>query len=175
VHTSPDTSIVLGHSVFIHSISSIIPDSINWSSAGTLSCPYCLDTYATPVDDVTYVITVSTASGCEASDSIRIRVDKTPVMYIPNIFSPNNDGFNDHFSIGMDPMNISSIDEVMIFDRWGGIIARISKLSTEQEVVLWDGNTSSGPALPGTYVYLIRFTMADHTQQVRSGDITILR
>ena len=175
VNTAEDTSIVLGHTIFIHSTTNLAVDSIGWSNASTISCPYCLDTYATPTGDVTYVITVKTDVGCEDTDSITIRVDKTPIVYIPNVFSPNLDGINDYFAIGTDPLNVTSIDHVSIFDRWGGIISEKTNLSTEQEVILWDGDTASGPALPGTYVYLIQFTMADHTKQTRSGSVTVVR
>jgi len=176
VNTSNDTTIVLGHTIFIHSTTNVPVASAGWNNANTLSCPTCLDTYATPVDEVTtYVITVKTDGGCEDSDSITIRVDRTPVLYVPNVFSPNFDGINDYFSIGTDPLNVISIDRVTIFDRWGGILSEKSNLTTEQEVILWDGDTKSGPAMPGTYVYLIQFTMADNTHQTRSGDVTVVR
>jgi len=174
--TSDDTTIVLGHTILIHSLTNIPVDSAGWSNASTLSCPSCLDTYATPVAEVTkYLLTVKTDSGCEDSASIIVRVDRTPVIFIPNVFSPNSDGINDYFSIGTDPLNVTRIDHISIFDRWGGIIAEKSNLTTEQEVILWDGDTSSGPAMPGTYIYLIQFTMADNSHQTRSGDLTVVR
>jgi gliding motility-associated-like protein len=176
VQTSKDTTIVLGHTVWIHSTTNLPVDSAGWTNSNTLSCPSCLDTYATPVSEMTtYVITVKTDAGCEDSDSITIRVDRTPIIYIPNVFSPNFDGINDYFSISTDPLNVTSINRVTIFDRWGGIIAEKSNLATEQEAILWDGGTPAGPAMPGTYVYLIEFTMADNSHQMRSGDVTVVR
>jgi gliding motility-associated-like protein len=145
VQTSNDTTIVLGHTISIHSTTNLPVDSVGWTHASTLSCPWCLDTYATPVGDVTYVITVKTDAGCEDSDSLIVRVDRTPVIYIPNIFSPNLDGINDQFSIGTDPLNVTSIDRIIIFDRWGGILSEKTNISTESEVILWDGDTPSGP------------------------------
>ena len=116
-----------------------------------------------------------TEQGCTDKDSVTIRVDRTPVIYVPNVFSPNGDDINDYFSVTTDPLNISSIDEVLIFDRWGGIIARTSSLMNYETVVLWDGNTSHGTALTGIYVYLITFTMADGSIRSAHGDVTLLR
>ncbi len=175
VQTSNDTSIVLGHTIWIHSTANLAVNSISWSNASTLSCPTCLDTYATPTGDVTYVITVKTDAGCTDSDSLTVRVDQTPIIYIPNVFSPNTDGFNDHFSIGTDPLNVRSIDHIVIFDRWGGIVTEKTNLNTESEVILWDGDTPAGPAMPGTYVYLLEFTMADDSKQTRSGSLTVVK
>lgn len=82
---------------------------------------------------------------------------------------------NFNYLIGTDPLNVTSIDRIVIFDRWGGILSEKSNISTESELILWDGNTPSGRAMPGTYVYLIEFTMADNTHQTRSGSVTVVK
>ncbi len=175
VQTEPDTTIRLGHSVLVHSTTSILVDTASWTPVASVSCPFCLDTYVTPLEETTYVIRVATEEGCEAFDSITVRVDRTPVIYVPNVFTPNGDQVNDDFTISVDPLNIVAIEEVIIFDRWGGAIARKAGLAAENNVLLWDGETDWGPALTGTYVYLIRFQLAGGAMEAVAGDVALIR
>lgn len=175
IKTNEDTTIVLGHSVLLATQSNLPVSSATWTPVTGVGCPVCLSTYVTPLNDQTYVIEAMTEDGCTDTDSITIRVDRTPVLYVPNVFSPNGDQVNDYFSVTTDPLNIASIDEVLIFDRWGGIIAHSASLMSDESVILWDGETPHGQALTGIYVYLITFTMADGSTRNVHGDITLLR
>ncbi|MEO6130390.1 MAG: gliding motility-associated C-terminal domain-containing protein, partial [Saprospiraceae bacterium] len=92
-----------------------------------------------------------------------------------NVFSPNNDQINDFFEISSDPFNVKSIDLAIIFDRWGGIMREKANLFNEGKLILWDGLTPAGPANPGVYVYMIKFTLADGTQRFSKGDVTLVK
>ncbi|MGB4847288.1 MAG: gliding motility-associated C-terminal domain-containing protein, partial [Saprospiraceae bacterium] len=161
IHTIEDTTIVLGHSILLNTTTNLPVWMSTWDPPDGLTCFNCLSTLATPFDEQTFVITAETESGCIDSDSVTIRVDRDPVIYIPNVFSPNNDQINDFFEISSDPLNVTSIDQVIIFDRWGGIMSEKAKLFNEGKLKLWDGTTPVGPVNPGVYVYLIKYTMAD--------------
>lgn len=74
-----------------------------------------------------------------------------PVYELPNVFTPNGDGFNDVFV----PMRITpdliNKAEIHIFNRWGRVV-----YETEDIFINWDGN-ASGTHLPcsaGTYYYV---------------------
>ncbi len=175
IHTIEDTTIVLGHSILLNTTSTLAVWMSTWNPPGGLTCFNCLSTLATPSDEQTYVITAETESGCIDIDSVTIRVDRDPVIYIPNVFSPNNDQINDFFEISSDPLNVTSIDQVIIFDRWGGIISEKAKLFNEGNLKLWDGSTPMGPANPGVYVYLIKYTMADGSKRISKGDVTVVK
>ena len=175
IQTNADTTIILGHSVFLTTQSNIMASSAAWAPPEFASCPLCLSTYVTPFEDQTFVVTATTAEGCTDTDSVRIRVDRTPIIYLPNVFSPNDDQVNDEFTASMDPFNISAIDEVLIYDRWGGIIARKAGLLSGPSVVLWDGQTKRGPAQAGIYVYMLRYSQADGASGTLHGDVTLLR
>ena len=97
------------------------------------------------------------------------------MVYVPNVFTPNGDQINDHFTISLDPLTVTRIDKVLIFDRWGGIIEKKTALLTESSVLIWDGETPHGQAQTGIYVYLITYSLADGTQGTVHGDITLLR
>lgn len=175
IHTIQDTTIIIGHPILLKTISNLPVWMSTWNPPEGLDCPDCLSPLATPFDEQTYVITAETEGGCTDMDTVTIRVDRDLVLYIPNIFSPNNDRINDYFEISTNPFNVTSIDLAIIFDRWGGIMSEKTNLSNEGNLILWDGSTPTGPANPGTYVYLIKFTMADGTKGERKGDVTIIK
>lgn len=174
VNTIDDATITLGHSIQLGTTSNVPVWMAVWEPSYELSCTNCITPIATPLVDQTYFITAETSEGCIDSDSVRIRVEKEPVLFIPNIFSPNNDGRNDFFEISTDPLNVVSIDHATIFDRWGGIMTQITNPPNEGQVILWDGYTSRGKAIPGMYVYIIEFTLANGSSRIWSGDVTVV-
>jgi putative serine protease PepD len=50
---------------------------------------------ATLSSDATYYLKASTVGGCDSYDTIHIKVYKGPDIYMPTVFTPNNDGLND--------------------------------------------------------------------------------
>ena len=173
--TVSDTMIRLGHSVLLNTQSSLPEASASWTPAIHLSCPACLSTQAMPVYDQSYIVEAMTEGGCTARDTITIRVDRTAVYYVPNVFTPNGDQVNDDFTFSPDPLTITAVTEVLIFDRWGGIVSQKSSLPSEYIMVLWDGETKHGPAPAGTYVYAITYSLADESKQHIRGDVTLIR
>ncbi len=99
----------------------------------------------------TYIISLKATSieGCVDSISKTVTIISTG-DYIPNVFTPNEDGVNDSFY----PV-ISKLTEdyhMMIFNRWGNLI-----FETFDQNGKWDG-TYSGSKVPfGVYFYVITF------------------
>jgi len=105
----------------------------------------------------------------------RENIEFTDVLiYIPNAFSPNGDGFNDVFKpvITGEPVEYS----LKIFDRWGKIVFE----TTDQEKS-WRGNIDdrSYYADVEIYSYIMEFLPCQpkegETKEKRSGMITLLR
>lgn len=94
-------------------------------------------------------------------------------IYIPNIFSPDGNGINDLFSVSFgSDLQVLSI-EGSIFDRWGNLV-----FDSKEMPYQWDGFFATEEALPGVYVYLIRFTYLDGSVEkdmVLTGDVTLVR
>lgn len=103
-------------------------------------------------------------NGCEYR-----KVDSLTVafysLYIPNAFTPNNDGKNELFApIGFGLKNYT----LKIFDRWG---ERLYEGNNEG----WDG-TSDGEQLPsGTYLYQIRIRNVYEDVIIRKGQFKLIR
>ena len=74
-----------------------------------------------------------------------------PVYELPNVFTPNGDGFNDVFVPMRITPNLINKVEMHIFNRWGRIVYH-----TEDIFINWDGNASGThlPCASGTYFYV---------------------
>lgn len=116
-----------------------------------------------PVEDISYRLSVISSDGCKASDEVEIKVLKE--LFIPNAFTPNNDGKNDSWNIP----NLRYYPEctVQIFNRYGQKI-----FYSEGYQRPWDG-TLKGTALPtGTYVWEIRLRKS---RKPLSGFVVLIR
>lgn len=108
-----------------------------------------------------YLIMLTSANGCEVQTLLQLAFYS---IYIPNVFSPNFDGFNDNFVVEAKDGLIESVD-MTIFDRWGNIIHKGSE---------WDGQVNNRTVNPGVYVYLIEVRLPDNKSHFYSGGVTVL-
>ncbi|TVR38588.1 MAG: hypothetical protein EA392_08925 [Cryomorphaceae bacterium] len=117
-------------------------------------------------------LTVWSEEGCSDQRCINYVVRDDFSVYIPNAFTPNEDGINDLFSIeglGIDPGNF----RLRIFNRWGQLVFE----SSDPELK-WNGSDTSGKyyAQDEVYVYHLQVgsTATLETYEFR-GSITVLR
>jgi gliding motility-associated-like protein len=138
-------------------------------------CAGCLNPVITPEFGFTLYLTALDANGCEASDQIRITVEKPWRVYFPNIFSPNNDGFNDTFFPSVDLSQVVSINTFQIYDRWGEQVFQATNFQPNQPANGWDG-TFRGQALdPGVYVFYAEIQFIDGEVELFEGGVTLVR
>ncbi|MCB0568916.1 MAG: gliding motility-associated C-terminal domain-containing protein [Phaeodactylibacter sp.] len=109
---------------------------------------------------------------CAARDTIKI--DEIAFncdcgIYIPNSFSPNNDGVNDEF-YPLSPCDLLDY-QLTIFDRWGQMVFRSSDPTDR-----WDGSRKGEPLGRSVYVYMLwyRFFYQEQASLVQ-GNICLLR
>ncbi len=88
-----------------------------------------------------YKLSLRDAMGCEREYSLTIEVDTD--VFIPNIFTPNNDGVNDVFFI----RNLPAEANITITNRWGAEVYRSSNYAND-----WTG----GNAQDGIFYYRIQ-------------------
>jgi gliding motility-associated-like protein len=103
--------------------------------------------------------------------SLRIRVYRK-FIFIPNVFSPNQDGINDIFYLQANP-EITDINTFRVFDRWGNMVFQSGTIPSQ-----WDGKFDGTPMNPGVYIYRIEvsyFDQAVERKGILHGDITLIR
>lgn len=99
----------------------------------------------------------------------RSKVEVIPLLtfYIPNSFTPNDDGINDVFMPQGE--NFESYD-MQIFNRWGELMFRGGESAQG-----WDGTFKGTPAPQGQYVYHITLTLWTGRDVPYSGKLMLVR
>jgi len=118
--------------------------------------------YTTPG---TYIVTlvVTNAGGCTSTYFTTITVKEESTLTAPNVFTPNNDGYNDEWLVQYEAIVTF---ECIIYDRWG---KEVYKYNNPAES--WDG----GDQNEGTYFYTITALGDDDKEYGLSGNITLTR
>ena len=95
-------------------------------------------------------------------------IEEKPIVWMPNIFTPDNDGSNDVFQPFVS--FASPLDYVFqIYDRWGNVI-----FETNNPTDGWDGKSGNKYSKEGTYVYYIKFTTALNNIFEQRGLLTLM-
>jgi gliding motility-associated-like protein len=139
-----------------------------------INCDTCARVTVNPVETTTYDITVTNSDGCTATDEVTVFVVKNRPVYIPNVFSPNDDGINDIFTAYTGPAALL-INNMKIFDRWGELIYDQDNLPPNSNTEGWDGTFKGEPMSSAVFVYLIEIRFVDNIVVQYSGDVTLLR
>lgn len=122
--------------------------SHQWAPANMLVNPASLTPTTVPLSGVTtFTLLVQTAAGCQ--DTASFTVTAYSKLYMPNSFTPNDDGKNDLFRIPAGAPIV--LKEFSVYDRWGGLV-----FTTTDRNKGWDGKQKGTNATAGTYVYLVR-------------------
>lgn len=170
-----DETIQLGTGLDIEGTSNYSNASYLWSPPDYLSCTDCLDNFSFPDNNILYTLTGTNEVGCIASDMIQITVEKDDIsIYIPNVFSPNDDGNNDIFTIGALDAIVRSLDIFYIYDRWGNPIFILENVNYDSSIG-WDGKFNNQPVQNGVYTYLIQLELIDGEVYNFSGAVSLVR
>ena len=94
---------------------------------------------------------------------------------LPNVFTPNGDGFNDVFEPIVTGIELIVSAKTVVFNRWGNIL-----WDTDDPLIQWDGKSklTKMDCPPGTYFYICDITYQSQTGEEKlhlQGSITIVR
>lgn len=145
-----------------------------WSPPKELSCATCSATWAHPANKTEYTVTIKNASqACQKSDKVTVAVLPCNV-YIPDIFSPNNDQQNDIFFVYGNTC-VKQIKEMIVYDRWGEVIYFKENLPFSDPQHGWDGKYLGGIAGEGVYTYKIWVEFNNGRTNKYYGAVTLIR
>ena len=95
-------------------------------------------------------------------------VEGDPIIFVPNVFSPNQDGSNELFLVQTE--YVSEL-ELIILNRWGNVMAKIDDLG-----VGWDGTSENGTeAVEGVYFYKYKAQAVNGEELTGHGFLTLVR
>ncbi len=112
-----------------------------------------------------------TKDGCTGRDEKYVEPStrcECPV-FLPNAFSPNNDGINDNFFL----FNADNLvlEFFKVYNRWGQEV-----FSTTNPEFGWEGNYNGKKSEAGTYFYYVKYTCLNSGNKYElKGDVTLLR
>lgn len=90
-------------------------------------------------------------------------------FFLPNAFSPNNDGINDSFRIQGDYDCLINFS-IKIFDKWGEKV-----FESSQPDFIWDGKYKGKQLEPSVYVYSSVAEFLNNEKISKKGNITLLK
>ncbi len=166
----------LGESILLNDGTNDAVASYTYTPAGLVDCSAdCDGARFLPAESGTLFLLATSPQGCEARDSLRYVVIKTRQVYPPNAFSPNGDGINDRFTLFAAVPNVTAINSLEIFDRWGGQVFGGENMEPNQVSSGWDGRIDGEPARSGVYYYTASVLFLDGVALPYSGSFTLLR
>lgn len=130
--------------------------------------------FPTEGENSAYIVSLTAINenACTATAQAVITVQDIIIFYVPNVFTPDGDEFNETFqpvfTAGFDPYDF----HLMIFNRWGELI-----FESYNAAIGWNGTYSDeGLALDDVYVWNIEFreTMSDKRHNY-TGHVTVLK
>jgi gliding motility-associated-like protein len=110
---------------------------------------------------------VTDNNGCAASMNVVIDFTVSDkCIIIPDIITPNNDGFNDTWQI----LNIDLFPkaEVFVYNRWGKLVFSTKNILANP----WDGTSNGKPLPTDSYHYVLYL---NDGSEPKSGVISIIR
>ncbi|MPR34037.1 T9SS type B sorting domain-containing protein [Salmonirosea aquatica] len=114
-----------------------------------------------------YQVRVRSKNGAFLSYSNVILFRREAALFMPDAFSPNDDGMNDFFKpSGTFYDNF----QLVVYNRWGQSIFQTTDAATG-----WDGMIQGNRAPQGQYVYKVIITDSTGVEFVKSGTVLLLR
>jgi gliding motility-associated-like protein len=165
-----DTSVVLQQPLHLNATGGI---QFSWSpptglSATDIANPIGL--YYQPTAGILYKVLIYNEAHCIDSAFVTVKVYKTkPSVFVPNAFTPNEDGKNDILK----PITagIDHIEYFNVYNRWGQLVFSSGRSGSNG----WDGKIGGKMAEAGGYVWTVKavdYTGATHFQK---GQVLLLR
>lgn len=148
---------------------------VAWDPSELFNCENCVSTNVSPLNSAWVRAQVESIDGCTATDSIYLNVNPNRVIFVPNAFSPNNDGNNDRLQV-FPGKSVKEIIQFSIFDRWGNQLYAEENISVPFENSNgWDGRSQGQLAASGIYVWMAEIQYIDGHTDFKRGGVLLLR
>jgi len=163
-------SILLGQSSQL-SIDQDMDFTHMWEPTNSLDDPNIADPIATPEETTTYFVTITDSNGCVEITSVTVEVEQPSCdendIFVPNMFTPNNDGENDEFEV-----HSNFIDQMrlIVYNRWGEEVF----VSTDQ-ANKWNGTYQNKELEPDVYGYHLTATCINGFDYTTQGNVTLMK
>ncbi len=125
-----------------------------------------------------YWVKIVDSNMCVNADTVVFSALCDDIIFtFPNVFTPNNDGYNDVFHpFGVNDYTFQELMANMInldfemYDRWG-----IKMYESREIIPNWDGRFNGENAPSGTYYFVVKYTNRAGKSRELTGVVTLIR
>ena len=172
-----ESSLRMGDSTIIFAQFSISESEIASSrifTASSTTCDSCSLIGVQPFETTIYFVESIDINGCTATASVELRVDESSLVFVPNAFSPNEDGRNDSFKV-FPGKAVRCITNFAVFDRWGNQVYEENPEMPCNQLEGWDGTFNGEPLDPAVFVYQLEVELLDGRTDMLYGELLLVR
>ncbi len=150
-------------------------DSISWQPSTFLDCTNCAQPSLIIERGITYTLTILDVFGCSQKANVRLNIDPSIDVFVPNAFSPNGDQINDLLTIYANDFQVEEVLSFQIFDRWGGHLYQANNFAPNNPRIGWDGTARGHQLQAGIYTYYLKVRLNDGRTYEIGGDVLLIR
>ncbi|CAA6829480.1 MAG: internalin, putative [uncultured Aureispira sp.] len=170
-----DTSIQIGDFVLgAVRQNTLTPVLYEWNPSIGLSCTDCQTPSIQVPETTTYSIKGTDVQGCSDSTAFTIKVDEAVRVFVPNAFSPDDDGHNDILMV-YSPGDVQEVKAFRVFSRWGALVFEQQNFPPNFEGYGWDGRFRGTRMNTGVFVYFVEVLLIDGRREILTGNVTLFR
>ena len=169
-----DLEIDLGDEVNLNAQVNVTDVTFAWFPELETPCDDCNNIDVLPTESGIYSVIVTDQFDCTEIADVYINVLKKRKVYVPNAFSPNDDGINDFF-MPLTGKGVSIINEFRVFDRQGNNVFASADFVPGDLANAWDGLFKGKQMQPGVFVWFAEIGFIDGVVEVFKGDVTLIR
>ena len=141
-----------------------------WSNASS-SNPIIVSPTVTTV----YCVTVTDANNCTDTACATVTIEPLPCsddinLYIPNAFSPNEDGENDVLKLFYVNYSCIKTYKLIIYNRWGEKVYETTNPADE-----WDGSFRNQSEESALFVWYLNAELISGKKIERKGNVSLLK
>jgi gliding motility-associated-like protein len=144
-----------------------IDNGVTWNtpSSGSLGLTHTIT--GLPLG-TTVTLRVRALGGCTPAVSAPVSGQTvTDQIYIPNSFTPNNDGLNDVLKVYS---NVIRSLRFSVYNQWGEKV-----FESTNQALAWDGSHKGQPQPSGVYIYVCDILLNNGERVQRKGSVNLVR
>jgi gliding motility-associated-like protein len=145
----------------------------NWIFNGTQTCDTCRQYRQRVSGPFRLEAQWITKGGCLFMDEVLVNVPTDQILFVPNVFTPDENGINDFFYI-QSSTDIEFVELVQVYDRWGNRVYECRDCPVNDITSGWDGTFEGEPMFPQVLAVLIIYEF-EGERVTEYLDLTLIR
>jgi gliding motility-associated-like protein len=174
VRAGDDKTVTAGTPVLLEASYSGDVDYVRWTPNDNLSRFDSSTILVKPTENTEYTVNVKNEAGCSAFDKVSVFVlCNQKNVFIPNLFSPNNDGVNDVFYPR--GTGLLKVKTLRIFNRWGETVFEKRSFNANDPAAGWDGTYKGARLTADVFVYTLDLICENNAVMSLKGNISLVQ